>query len=101
MRIFRQGDVLLKQVNELPRSLKLKRDKILAFGEATGHAHRFNDALAQLYADVDGKQYVFLVQDALLEHEEHADMMIPKGSYEVVIQREFDIIGELERPVVD
>ena len=101
MKMFRQGDVLLKQISELPKGLDLKDDKVLAYGEATGHAHRFTDALTELFVDVDGKQYAFLVQDALLSHEEHEDIIVPKGTYEVVIQREFDLVENRVRQVVD
>lgn len=101
MRIFRQGDVLLRQIPKLPKALKPKQDKILAYGEATGHAHQFSNPLAKLYIDIDGKQYLYLVEDALLEHEEHADILVPEGSYEVVIQREFDVVLMNPREVRD
>jgi hypothetical protein len=100
MKLFRQGDVLLRQIKELPKGLTPKQNKVLAYGEATGHAHQFTNLLAELYIDVEGKQYVYLVEDALLEHEEHANIMVPKGGYEVVIQREFDITENI-RPIVD
>jgi len=101
MKIFRQGDVLLKQINEVPKTAKLKMDKVLAYGEATGHAHQFTSPFAELYVDVDGKQYVYLVETAVLEHEEHANVEVPEGTYEVVIQRELDLMQNMVRPVVD
>ncbi len=100
MKIFRQGDVLLKQITELPKGLKLKRDKVLAYGEITGHMHQFLNPYTELFIDMEGKQFVYLVEDSLLEHEEHASVMIPQGTYEVVIQRQFDLL-EGTRKVVD
>jgi hypothetical protein len=100
MKIFRQGDVLLRQIKELPKGLKPKQDKVLAYGEATGHMHLFFNPYTELYVDMEGKQYVYLVEDSLLEHEEHASVMIPQGTYEVVIQREFDLL-EGTRQVAD
>lgn len=101
MKIFRQGDVLLRQVKELPKTAKRKADKVLAYGEATGHKHQFTNEFADLYIDVGGKQYAFLVETAMLEHEEHANIEVPEGTYEVVIQREFDLAQKRVRPVLD
>ena len=100
MKIFRQGDVLLKQIEKLPKGVRHKGDKVLAYGEVTGHKHQFLSTFSELYIDMDGNQYVYLVQDSLLAHEEHANMTIPKGIYEVVIQREFDLL-EGTRQVAD
>jgi len=101
MKVFRQGDILLRQVKELPKTAKRKADKVLALGEATGHAHQFTSEFADLYVDVDGKQYAFLVKSAVLEHEEHANIDVPEGAYEVVIQREFDLMQKKQRPIRD
>ena len=39
MKCWRQGDIILKQVDDIEVT-KEKKDGILAEGEATGHAHR-------------------------------------------------------------
>jgi hypothetical protein len=101
MKIFRQGDVLLRQVKELPKTARRKEDKVLSLGEATGHTHKFTSEFADLYVDVGGKQYAFLVETAVLEHEEHANIEVPEGVYEVVIQRELDLELRRVRPVQD
>jgi hypothetical protein len=101
MKIFRQGDVLLRQVSELPKGVKRKGDKVLAYGEATGHKHQLTSEYADLYIDVDGRQYAFLVETSTLEHEEHANIDVPEGVYEVVIQREFDLMQNRVRRVID
>jgi hypothetical protein len=101
MKLFRQGDVLLRQIKELPETVRRKEDKVLAFGEATGHAHKFTSEFADLYIDVGGKQYAFLLEKAVLEHEEHANIEVPEGVYEVVIQREFDLTQKRVMPVRD
>ena len=100
MKIFRQGDVLLKQIKELPKGVRPKEVKVLAYGEFTGHKHQFLGPFSELYIDIEGNQYVYLGQDSLLAHEEHANMMIPEGIYEVIIQREFDLL-EGTRQVAD
>lgn len=85
---IRQGDVLLRRIKALPGGLKQK-DKVLALGEITGHKHQFTDEQVLVLADGEGKQFVDAKQEVMLEHEDHAHLKVPKGVYEVVIQREF------------
>jgi hypothetical protein len=88
----RQGDVLLIPVDEIPEAATLvPRDGnrvILAYGEATGHAHGF-DAFAASLQEADGRRYLRLREAAELRHEEHGPITVAPGCYEVVIQREF------------
>jgi hypothetical protein len=101
MKLFRQGDVLLRQIEELPKTARHKEDKVLAFGEATGHKHQFTSEFADLYIDAAGRQYASLAETAVLEHEEHANIEVPEGVYQVVIQREFDLTQKRVIPVRD
>lgn len=93
MGIYRQGDVLVRRVTDVPVTAKpVDLDNgcvILAYGEATGHAHAIHsrakmfrdDAMATwLQVDTDGADLV---------HEEHATIYLPAGNYQVVIQREY------------
>lgn len=96
---IRQGDVLLEQISKLPKGLKQK-DKILAYGETTGHKHQFVSELATVFEDKLRKQFVELKEQSILEHEEHTKIALPKGVYKVTIQREFDIV-EGTRQVMD
>jgi hypothetical protein len=88
----RQGDVLLVPVDEIPEAATVvPRDQgrvILAYGEATGHAHAFDVFAASLLED-DGLRYLKLREAAPLVHEEHAPITVAPGLYRVVIQREF------------
>ena len=106
--IYRQGDVLLRRIKNLPSNLK-EKDKVLALGEVTGHRHRFleQQELKQVQrpeentivlTDEDGKQFVQVVsEEAVLEHEEHGAITVPQGDYEVIIQREHDPIAEYKK----
>jgi hypothetical protein len=95
--IYRQGDVLLKRVGGLPgREHKLvDRDGgriVLAYGEATGHAHAIADREANLYetADLTRRFLEVLSEGGVdLAHEEHGTITLPTGSYEVFRQREY------------
>ena len=102
---YAQGDIVLEQVEDQPPSGRLvARDPdgavVLARGEVTGHRHAFyqggvvmfrDDALAR---DMPPELYVGHIRiksdSAQLQHEEHAAITLPRGTYRVRRQREFD-----------
>ncbi|HEY9785753.1 MAG TPA: hypothetical protein V6D17_10150 [Candidatus Obscuribacterales bacterium] len=94
-RMYRQGDILLSEVTELPRGCVLvpSGDRvILALGESTGHAH----AIAAIHADMyewSGTFYVQTREGAVLRHEEHAPIDLPQAVFQVVRQRQFLLEG--------
>lgn len=95
MKILRQGDVLLKEIKKIPKNA-VEKDNVLAYGEVTGHSHRINAKVFQS----NGQQYVVCEKPCKLIHEEHAKLEVPEGKYQVVIQREFDILKGI-RQVMD
>lgn len=102
---YAQGDIVLERVDDqAPTGKLVARDPdgavVLARGEVTGHRHAFyganvvmfrDDALAR---DMPPELYVGHVRvkddSARLEHEEHAAITLPRGTYRVRRQREFD-----------
>lgn len=101
MNIYRHGDVLLKEVTEIPKSAKKLKDKILAYGEATGHSHRFaNPQDIERFSDGDRK-FLLVCVDADLIHEEHKKIRVKKGKYEQIQEREYDYAEQNMRSVVD
>lgn len=88
---YRQGDLLLRRIAELPKNLK-EKDAILLRGETTGHAHRMQNA--QVMVAESGQQFVVAGENSQLIHEEHDAIDIPKGVYEVSRQREYDPVAE-------
>ena len=99
--IVRQGDVLLLPVSEVPKSAVAVSAKhrrlILAYGEVTGHHHSIAESDNVSLLEIPSQSEMFLLVeegDALLEHQEHAKITVPSGSYRVVIQREWDPTGE-------
>ena len=91
--MFRQGDVLLKPT-KMPSGTTLicisaEKRVVLAEGEATGHAHAIYGKGAKLYQK-DNRFFLCVVMpNVKIEHEEHDDIPLPIGDYEVVRQREY------------
>lgn len=99
--MFRQGDVLLIPVDEAPgaRAMLTRADLrpkgvkagvglVLAAGEATGHHHAIKDRNARAFRS-GGDLFVTVGQKgATLQHEEHASIPLPQGTYRVVRARE-------------
>ena len=92
MKAYRQGDVSIMAVDSVPKQArKLKGELVLAHGEVTGHAHRIVEGRAFLYQVAAGLLYLRVLSEfAKLYHEEHEDIVLPKGEYEIRRQREFD-----------
>lgn len=100
-RMVRQGDVMLKPVEQLPLGAQLAKRAggrvILAEGEVTGHHHAIRDAGVGLL-EVEGRRFLRVPDaGARLEHEEHSTIEVEPGLYEVVIQREYDDAEEWRR----
>ena len=88
-RSWRQGDVFIVSIPALPQGLKPHRP-ILAEGEVTGHAHRLQSGTAGQVWTSGGQLYLEVSADeAVITHDEHHAVNIPRGAYEVRIQREY------------
>ena len=89
----RQGEVLLIPIQQLPSGLK-RKDNILAYGEVTGHNHSFaTTEPVSVFIDSKNVQYVDASAMVTLVHQEHAPVEVPRGLYEVRIQRNLDLQG--------
>ena len=86
--LLRQGDVLIIPSETTATGTKLPH-LTLAEGEVTGHRHRISNGEAELF-ERDGVLYLkVLSPTAILTHEEHAEVTIPQGNWEIRIQREY------------
>lgn len=105
--VIRQGDILLMPapvhaVNGQPLNGKTERC-ILGYGEATGHHHVLENATwivgpgvtqDDLHAFALGQNpsvmaWVVAPEPTTLQHEEHAAIQVPAGTYRVIRQREY------------
>lgn len=111
MNMYRQGDVLLIEVEPVEGGDAVKRVDhtfttyvedgahlvpiyetrkalILAYGKITGHAHAILDKSVKL-VEWDGARYVSSDQPFTITHEEHASVAVPAGTFKVIHQREY------------
>jgi hypothetical protein len=102
---IRQGDVLLRKVADIPEGAReLKRDQhrahVVAYGERTGHMHRFTERNVCAFTKLEGNEVEFLLVNggsgATLRHElasgtkaEHDPITLPDGAYECAAQVEY------------
>ena len=97
LHIFRQGDVLLVRIGDLPADAApctVPGDVVLAYGEVTGHAHRLDPTTVKPFAkggswSPTAERFIQAMEGAQLTHEEHATIALPPGNYRVVQQREY------------
>jgi len=110
MKIYRQGDVLIKKVpSRKPVGRLLESGEVtLALGEVTGHSHRVMAVTghaheviaevpatetgvppAQFFEEPSGKRFLFVNAPCALTHQEHGLIALAPGCYEVVRQREY------------
>jgi hypothetical protein len=109
MKLYRQGDVLFRLIAALPPGpRKTRENATVAYGEVTGHSHQLateDRDVAEVYEIGDGLYVhvscggIRIEGAATFVHEEHGDISLPPGDYEVVIQREYS--PEAIRSVVD
>jgi archaeosine-15-forming tRNA-guanine transglycosylase len=99
---IRHGDVAVLWADELPAgATRVGGPIVLAYGEATGHAHRVTGGNVSLW-DVGTQRYMMVEGGlATLDHEEHGPVTIQPGTYRVVIQQAWDPFTEQGRRVAD
>lgn len=113
---YRQGDVLLVPVDDVPKGLAaVPRENgrvILAHGEVTGHAHAIDNDRAELLGVPDQEDGLVSVDEAAelyllvhgtdpvdLVHDEHSTITVEPGAYKRIRQREY--APEASRLVAD
>jgi len=90
MRIYRQGDVLITEVNSIPNNKVVTKKVTLALGEATGHHHSITSGAVGFADDDNGlAEYVSVSDAAILEHQEHESITLPPGNYRINRQVEY------------
>lgn len=89
-KLWRHGDLLIQETNEIPPGAKKRPNLILMRGEITGHSHRISESEAAEVWEAAGLLYVRVVAPlATLVHDEHKPIELPMGLYKVWQQREY------------
>lgn len=102
IKVFRQGDVVLIQSEMPPNAKADNKEKVLAYGEVTGHAHRISDQGIIFQHPATKRRFLRIITGGLsVTHEEHEDLNLPEGDYEIKQQREWDWYSEEVRRVQD
>jgi hypothetical protein len=93
MKMLRQGDVLLIRIEgSIPVDARRVDGPggriVLAYGEATGHAHAVIGGEATVY-ESGHERFLEVRLASSLIHEEHAALDLEAGAYRIVRQREY------------
>ncbi len=98
--MYRQGDVLIQQIDSIPESIKVKQN-IVAIGESMDHAHvitgdadvlEFNN---ELYIDARHETELkhLMISNGIVSSnwtKEHHSIPLPAGKYKVTLQRQYN-----------
>jgi hypothetical protein len=87
--LWRQGDVLIETVAEIPAGGHLQHSPVLVYGEATGHSHRIEAPERAEVWEVGGELYLKVTDATRLIHDEHLPIALEPGLYHVWQQREY------------
>ena len=98
--MWRHGDVIIHEVQQIPSSAEKYPQSILVRGEVTGHAHRIADPSSAVIWRTDGQLFLEVIaESATITHEEHKPITLPRGTYQFWVQREYS--PQAVRRVVD
>lgn len=108
MKIHRHGEVIIKQIDNLPKQAKqLETTKSYIAGHSeSGHHHVLTSTSPFKVFELDGKTYLDIPLEAKLTHqksgtETHGVQTIAKGIYERIIKRSYSYGEKIMRRVQD
>lgn len=90
MKVYRQGDVLIKRIKAVPQNTAKRESGILAFGEVTGHCHKVEELEKAEVLECGTDLYLRVSEDGVrIVHDEHNAISLPAGDFQIVIQKEY------------
>ncbi|MBN1447230.1 MAG: hypothetical protein JXA28_04810 [Bacteroidetes bacterium] len=93
MKQFRQGDILIAAIPEIPPEAEEEQIEnggfVLARGEATGHAHVIRQSRDIAAFRTRDSRYLRALREVTVTHEEHDPISLPAGLYAIIRQREY------------
>lgn len=105
MKLIRHGDVTLRPV-AIPAEAKEQKkgkDMTIALGEGTGHHHTLYGSIpnAVIMKGFNDRRFVEVQEDLVLRHQEHKELPVAKGTYEIIIEQERNPFLDDIRKVID
>ena len=107
-KIIRQGDVLLIPVSlDTPDKTDKHKELTVAWGEVTGHHHtcyssdKENKSFIESWIDVNGTHFAKFTAEYIMRHQEHGDVYISPGVYQIGNESEYDPFTKKMRRVID
>ena len=82
MKIYRQGDVVLRPVSRLPKCANKAGEK-LSISSENGNPHTMQAAVYVARRNRQMQRYVVLEDEEKMTHPQHPTLVIPAGIYEV------------------
>ena len=98
-KLYRHGDLLLRQVDEIPKYAQQLSTNIIAHGE-DGNTHQLCGS-HQVFETPDKQMYFQANQEISLEHQEHDTLKISKGNYVIIHEREHNPFKDIQEEVLD
>ena len=105
-KLYRHGDLLIKQIDHIPLIAKPLSTSIIAEGEITGHNHKLYGS-HQVYGTnpknprIIEPTYFQAKEEISLKHQEHATLKIKKGNYVIMHEREYNPFKNIQEEVLD
>lgn len=115
-KFYFHGDVVLKQIESIPKKAKIKKTNLLKEGEMTGHAHTIEESLinngqAKIYEDELGHLFLENKIPIEIKHQQHKgtftnlleglEEKLPAGKWIIDFPNEYDHFLEESRKVID
>lgn len=108
LKVIIQGEVIVRELEKLPKDLpEESTDRIVAYGE-TGNAHVLEGGKFNLYGNFKAaEKYLRVEKRTSLKHgfsdstQGHETVIIEPGVYEIIPQVELDLVQKVSRNVAD
>ena len=100
---YQHGDLLLKEIKSIPagaKKISIGESFIIEKGEGV-HTHLLETKGVEVY-EKEGTLFVKTGNKKVeLTHEEHGELIVKKGTYKLINEREFDYFDKELRRVID
>lgn len=93
IKFFRQGDICFEELDEIPEGLVYKGTEVKIRGEQEGHIHQLGGVQVLIPPEQEEQVPVFVVvsaSTAVMVHEEHEPLTLPKGVFRVTQFQEYE-----------